>query len=178
MGQQGLKNGLRQALQVASGRGHEGIVRYLLDKGAAVNALGDEVPALSRAVEGGHCPIIKLLLTEHPNIEVNDKFQRTPIFFTASRADTKPLEMLLEAQADANATDRLDQTALFAAALNGNEEVVKLLLDAGINVNARDVEGRTALLHIAAQQADALKRLGSEDSDQWVCGKAVELLLK
>src|SRR5205814_9500662 len=135
----------------AAARGHERIVRYLLDQGVAVNAVGEEVPALTRAVEGGHCSTVKLLLTR-ANIEAKDNLQRTAIFLAASRAHTEPLEMLLEAQADINARDKSGQTALFTAALNANEEIVKILVDAGIDVNAKDAEDRTALLHVAAQK--------------------------
>ena len=60
------------ALYAASARGHEQIVKLLLDKDADVNAQGGHYGnALQTASEGGHEQVVKLLLDKgaHPNVE-------------------------------------------------------------------------------------------------------------
>jgi ankyrin repeat protein len=94
---------------LACDRGREGLVSFLLKKGASI-ALArttDQASALHVASAGGHDGCVKLLLSYHeknphmPNfIDVLDKNHATPIMF-ATRADSlKTIQLLLKGKAD------------------------------------------------------------------------------
>jgi len=94
--------------------GHEESARYLLLKGAEVNACstnGYHVYPLHSAVASNNSDIAKILI---------------------------------EAGADVNVAQVSGITALHSAAHHGNIELIILLLEAGANVNAKTEDGRTA----------------------------------
>lgn len=89
------------ALQAASSRGHEAVVKILLDKGADVNAHGGYYGnALQAASDEGHEAVVKMLLDEGADIN---------------------------AQSEGGDYD----SALHAASTGGHEAVVKMLVARG-----------------------------------------------
>jgi ankyrin repeat protein len=109
------------ALNAASTRGHERIVRVLLDAGADPNiqdcaAAYFGVTPLMSASRMGHTDIVKLLL-EH-GADVN---------------------------AEVTAVENLGRTSLAYACMMGHVDIVKLLLEHGANPNLKSAGGLTAL---------------------------------
>lgn len=67
------------------------------------------------------------------------------LLFTASNAQIKATEMVLDHGADINHTDYSGRTALHIASTNGHLDIVKLLLARGINPDGRSDHGETAI---------------------------------
>ncbi len=130
------------ALHIAALRGHTGIARLLLGKGAIVNVqtkLG-KTP-LHYAIERDHEEMASLLL-DH-GAEVN---ATRYLFHTLQHSGkTRIVELLLTRGADVNARNSEGFTALHLAVGSKNINTVKLLLDAGADVNAKDGSGNTPL---------------------------------
>ncbi len=145
------------------------LVRYLIEKGADVNATDNKGwdAAIVAAVEGAF-DNLKLLLNAGAHgvtrssgvVRIRSevfagaaleraKRRTTGItaLINAAQADCEPcVRLLLEHGADARAQTDSGITALHRAAYHGNSNVVKLLLAAGALVNAVDDHGYTALM--------------------------------
>jgi len=120
--------GRRTALHAAAAGGHDGIVRMLLDAGAAVDAR-DAM---------GRTPLLHAAFGQ-------DK-RKSERYAAAAGA-------LLEKGADPEARDGRGETALTLAAGNRNPETVALLVSRGAGGNVRNGNGRTPLM-LAAEAGD------------------------
>ncbi|KAJ7674252.1 ankyrin repeat-containing domain protein [Mycena rosella] len=117
------------ALQAASGMGHEGIVRLLIEYGADINLMtsgGRYHNALQAASAGGYEPIVQLLIEHGANISFTD------VLHTASsRGHEQIVRLLIKHGANMTSTN-----ALQAASSTGNEQIVRLLMEHGANVDS------------------------------------------
>ena len=114
------------ALAVAFG--HEEVVRYLLAKGAQVNAVatnGSGYTALTGAVASGHAAIVK---------------------------------WLAENGADVNYRYAKGYSPLLTAAANGHLEIVKMLVAHGADLDARTDDGKNALDFAAERKHEEVAR--------------------
>jgi ankyrin repeat protein len=93
--------------------GHEEIARYLLLKGAEVNAPSQ------------------------------NGFNVYPIHSAVAANNSDITKILLEAGAEVNVKQQSGITPLHSAAFNGNIEIIILLLEAGSNVKAKMDDGKT-----------------------------------
>jgi ankyrin repeat protein len=106
------------ALHVAAGAGHEDLVRFLLDRGADVNALDEGLMSpLHRVVhEGGSVRLAKLLLDRGAHVDggVGPRVSDfgTPLHQAAMNGDMKLLELLIERGADVTRRTRAGKTAI------------------------------------------------------------------
>ncbi|CAI7672865.1 unnamed protein product [Penicillium discolor] len=129
------------ALQAASFKGFQGIVKLLLDKGADINAQGGEYGnALQAASLGGHQEIVKLLLGK--GADINAQSGRYDRYGNALQAASEEghleiVKLLLDKGADVNAQGGLYNNALQAASSGGHQEIIKLLLDNGADINTQ-----------------------------------------
>lgn len=121
-------------LALAAVFGHEDVARFLLSKGADVNALatnGSGYTALTGAVASGHAAIAK---------------------------------WLVENGADVNYRYANGYSPLLAAAANGHIEIVKMLLAHGADLHAFADDGKNALAFAAERKhtevAEYLRGLG------------------
>ncbi|PMD55240.1 uncharacterized protein K444DRAFT_508926, partial [Hyaloscypha bicolor E] len=74
----------RTPLLWAAKRGHEGIVKLLLEKGANADAAdGGGWTPLLWASEGGHVDVVKLLLKKGANVDAADRTGRTPLHWAS-----------------------------------------------------------------------------------------------
>lgn len=89
-------------LGLAAFFGHPDVVRFLLERGADVNAVAR-----------------------------NERVRTTALQAAAASGDNESARLLLEAGADVSATETGGFTALHAAEANGNRELVALLLEYG-----------------------------------------------
>lgn len=104
-----------QPLGLACFFGHEDLVAYLLERGAAVDS-------------ASHNPM-KVM----------------PLHSAVAARSLEVTRLLIEHGAPVNAAQADQFTPLHAAAQNGDVEIVRLLLSAGADPNLRDAEGKTAL---------------------------------
>jgi ankyrin repeat protein len=156
-------------LSWAAARGHEAVVKLLLETGKVEVDSKDtkygQTP-LSRAAENGHEAVVKLLLdTGKVEVDSKDKDGRTPLSWAADgrtdgrtarlraavRGHEAVVKLLLETgKVEADSKDKYGRTPLSWAAVRGHEVVVKLLLETGkVEVDSKDKDGRTPLSRAA-----------------------------
>ena len=93
------------ALPGAAGRGHLEMVRFLLERGAAVDEVGvhdfgdrrkkiHEGTALHKAAERGNVEMARVLLDQGAGIEVRDPFDRTPLVRAREKGQGEMAEFL------------------------------------------------------------------------------------
>jgi len=157
-------------LMRASGRGRRDIVRYLLSKGAKVNARNaDGDTALMEAVKRGFDDIVTLLIAAGADVKARDGRGNTAFSLAAFGAHLEIADVLLQRGADPNEADPSGITPLLGAASMGNEEVLRYLVGKGAKVNAiTQIEygGSTALTTAASvgqvASVKALLELGAD----------------
>ncbi|KAH8817564.1 ankyrin repeat-containing domain protein [Flagelloscypha sp. PMI_526] len=148
-------------LQAASKAENLEIVRFLIDKGADVNARGVEYgTALHAAVLRGNLDIAHLLIGKGADVNARGSITYgTALHAIASTNDlemTSSLEMarfLIEKGADVDETGGIYVTALQTAASMRNWKFVSFLIEKGADVNVRQGMHGT-VLHIAAFQGN------------------------
>ncbi|KAK0760882.1 LOW QUALITY PROTEIN: hypothetical protein N5P37_005821, partial [Trichoderma harzianum] len=137
------------ALIWAVRNGHENLVKWLLKRGANVNAksgFGKITPSIIR-------------IKAQRGASVHFDSGRIALHCAASQGHESMVRLLLDNGADVMASDNAGRTALSLAASNGHEAVVKLLLENGADITAKDNAGRTALCLAAAQGRTAAVQL-------------------
>lgn len=144
------------ALHFASGRGHEGMVQYLLQNGANVDARDQPGnTALHVAVRKGYRRIATLLLDSGSDVNVRDYNGNAPIHESLTANDEYAItSMLLDRGADPNIKNGSGSTPLHLTVLLMSEvSGARLLIDRGAAVDPRDRTGNTPLL-LAVEAAD------------------------
>ena len=124
-------------LMKAAGRGKRDIVKYLLAKGAKVNArTADGRTALMDGVIAGFDDIVSLLVTAGADVKARDARGNSVLALAVSGAHLEIADVLIQHGADPNEVDSYGITPLFTAATFGNEEVLRYLVGKGAKVNA------------------------------------------
>ncbi|KAJ9659039.1 hypothetical protein H2198_003328 [Neophaeococcomyces mojaviensis] len=146
----------------AAEKGHEAVVKLLVENGADLEAKDKKhgrTPLLW-AAEKGHEAVVKLLLEKGVELEPKDNFGRTPLSWAAGNGHEAVVKLLLEKGVELESKDNFGQTPLSWAAGNGHEAVVKLLVEKGANIESKDKEyGRTPLLWAAENGHEGVVRL-------------------
>ena len=123
-------------LMVAVSYGTPEMVRFLLDRGAAIEETDDlGATALMRAADAGDLALVTLLLDRGANVNNGDWADGTPLSEAAEAGHHAEFDLLLARGA---------RFALFKAVQYGHLETVRLLLDWGLDPAERDSEGLTA----------------------------------
>ena len=131
-----LQNKGSSPLYQAAARGHEAVVKVLLDSGSNVNQADLEgTPPLYIAAERGHEAVVKVLLSNGANVHQADKEGDFPLSGAAYWGHVAVVTLLLKNGADVNQRDSKGKSSLHDAALRGHEDIVKVLLSNGANVN-------------------------------------------
>lgn len=166
------------ALFAASSKGHERIVRMLLDNGAKLNTVSGW-SELAHAISGGNMEVLKMLLESGADVNALDMELGTPLYAAVKQGDEAATRMLLNNGADPNLWGPTSPSPLSVACNSGQEAVVRMLLD-----NGADVRG-SALEHIIATPNCGYDAIAGEDENtplHLAAGSgrsvAVELLLK
>ena len=119
-----------------------------LNLGDSPNMIGENgAPALTVAIQYGHCDIAKLLLEWHARTDIKDRLGNTALMYAAELGSLPCLEALIAAHADVNAPGAGGVTALMKAARGGKVDAVKELVQAKADVTATDFAGATALTY-------------------------------
>ena len=94
----------------------------------------------------GLTEVIMALLKNGHNPNVNDTYDRSPLWWAAEKGREAVVKLLLEKGAELEAKDWEGRTLLSRAAEKGHEAVVKLLLEKGAGLEFRRVLFRSAEL--------------------------------
>ncbi|KAJ3822663.1 ankyrin repeat-containing domain protein, partial [Lentinula raphanica] len=139
------------ALQIAAARGHQDIVKFLVQQGAEINAQGGEYgTALQAAATRGHKDIVELLVQRGAEINAQGGEYDTALYTAADRGHKDIVELLVQQGAEINAQGGEYGTALQVAATRGRKNIVELLVQQGAEINAQGGEYGTALQAAAA----------------------------
>jgi len=124
------------------------LVRYLLDKGAAVDAKnGRGVTPLVFAMAQRRSRAVGLLIERGADVNVRNPFGMTPLIIAVEQGASELVKTLLAAGADVNSESQIG-TALHRAAIQGRTEIIQVLLKAGAKT---EVMARQYFpLHVAA----------------------------
>lgn len=135
----------------AAETGHEAAIRYFLER-PGVNANPREkwgCTPLSLAAVGGHETVVKFLVTEKSDVEVDsmNMWCQTPLWHAASGGYAGIVDILLDSgRVKPDIADNIGRTPLQKAASLGYEGIVRrLLVTPGVEADARDRHGRTPL---------------------------------
>jgi hypothetical protein len=142
-------------LMSASVKGRVGVVRWLLDSGAAINAMSDGgITALLVACTFGHPPLVKMLVERGADPTVTNGGGATLMIIASSGGHFEIIRVLLGLPSDKvniNHRDDDGKTALWGACYHGHGGVVTALLEVGADPTIASNEGTTPMT-VAKQQ--------------------------
>tara|TARA_B100000579_G_C22588164_1_gene736760 strand:- start:27 stop:809 length:783 start_codon:yes stop_codon:yes gene_type:complete len=95
---------------------------------------------LLESVEDGNLENVKHALDNYANIEVRDRFQRTPLIIASVNGYVNIVKYLLKKGADINSNDEDGNMVVASAIYNGRNDVAKELIKAGGDVNENFVD--------------------------------------
>ena len=153
------------ALAWAAGRGHEGVVKALLQRSDVNPTTADTIygqTPLSWAAKNGHEGVVKILLQwNEADPDKADKWSRTPLMLAAQNGHEGVVRILLDRNdIDPNKTDDWSQTPLLEAAENGHKGVVRALLEQSkVSPNKADKWSQTPLSLAAKNGHEGIVRM-------------------
>ncbi len=161
-------------LHLAVMTGNEEMVKYLLARGADIDARGEqEAVPLHWALAFGHTGIAEYLIEQGCDLEAKATGGATTLAFTVLGRQTKKVETqldlverLVKAGLDVNEVLEGDMTLLHGTSILGDPEMAEKLVGLGAEVNARTANGETPLFLTAVrgrfETAERFLRLGAE----------------
>ncbi|KAJ2483239.1 phosphate system positive regulatory protein pho81 [Coemansia sp. RSA 2320] len=143
------------ALLLACEKGHESIVRMLLDAGAEIVANSQGVHPAHVVARAGYVSILQLLLARSDAVDVVDKdLGWTPVFYAASEGNIECIRVLADAGCDLDVLDENGRNPVYFAANEGHLDCVDLLLEAA-DKKERDVAASMRLLDDSVEEMPA-----------------------
>ena len=139
-------------LHHAASDGHEKIVEFLIEKGAAVDEKNNvEATPIYLATINGHLKIIQFLISKGANINVKSgSFEGTLLHAASFKGHFDVVDFFISRGFDVNEKDNVGCTSLHRA-VEGLADiyVVKLLVSKGAQVNIKNKNGSTPLHWVA-----------------------------
>ena len=147
----------RTPLHVAASKGVN-ITKYLLDKGADVNAVNNygDTPLFGavednnkiakeilkgnnklNALQKESMELIRLLLSKGADINHKTNYGTTVLHFAIQEKNTALIKFLVGKGADINIRNKKNQSAIYLAALNNQMDVVLFLLEKGAEIDQK-----------------------------------------
>lgn len=139
--------------------GHEAVVRQLLDRGAAMQAMNNiKRTPLSCAVRNGHDRVLLMLLANDNNPDSKDHYGSTSLSIAARHGHIEVLSLLLETgSVDIDSQDCFGRTPLWYATRHGHSDIAQLLHDNAGKSGVSLCEGDLPL-EVGSRSADATSR--------------------
>lgn len=137
------------SLLTACEEGDEEIVHRLLEGGADPNSRNDKFTALGLASMYNHYNIVDDLINHNADVNLQDKYLRTALYYACKLQDKYVTFRLLDAGADVDVVDKEGYYPIQMAVINNNMEILKRLLSL-FNINMKDRFGVT-LLYLACE---------------------------
>jgi hypothetical protein len=172
------KRGGWTPLMYASEEGHVGVVRWLLDKGAAVNERHPRGWTALWLASYGHLPVVNLLLERGGDPTTATDWGWTPLIAASDQGHLEVVRVLLGhpiAKATLNCRDRDGRTALWAACLYGHGGVARALLEGGADPTIPNKNGITPMA--IAKQDVPHPRISAEGCRECVAALEVRFRL-
>ncbi len=152
----------RSPMQAAAGGGHNKCLKFLMEKGADVNA---SLPLLS-ALRSDQWQCLRLLVKYGADVNPTGIQTHTPLKIAVRYGRTRDVQLLLEAGADINVVGWKGCTALTTAIQNGQSNLVKLLVEQGADVNPKESRSENPLLEaVRFKDSDVVKYLIEKGAD-------------
>jgi len=104
-----------------------------------------ETTPLHKAARDGDTNLVKVLITNHADLNAKERDGRTPLHWAALNGHLEVVKLLLVNGAAVDAVENDGKTPLHCAAMNDHLEIVKLLLAHGAKIDARERGGVTPL---------------------------------
>jgi ankyrin repeat protein len=154
----------RTPLSYAAEKGHEAVMKLLVEKGAELETKSDYYgrTPLSYAAEDGHAAVVKLLLEKGAELETKSTSSgRTPLSYAAEKGHEAVVKLLVEKGAEPETKDEnYGRTPLLYAVENGHVAVVKLLVEKGAELETKSTSsGQTPLSYAARYGHEAVVKL-------------------
>src|SRR5579864_3547289 len=109
-------------------------VKWLIKKkNVDITPNKERVTPLMVCAQRGYTDIARLLLENHVNVNLKDKYDQTALSMAVMWGHTDMLSLLLEHNADAEIQNVYGSTALILAAAYGHTEAVAMLIKAKSN---------------------------------------------
>lgn len=126
---------------------HYDVLKFLVEKGADVNALDHNgIPPLTSVASRNHREAVEYLLDHGAKTEAGNNNQSSAILYAVRPEYREVLDLLVKNGASLEVRNDYQRTPLILACREGGSIVnVKILVENGANINARDRFGDTPL---------------------------------
>jgi ankyrin repeat protein len=153
-------------LSLAAWRGHDAVVRLLLDAGASPNPEGTGLKQLpTGATDKTHAEIYEDALRRERSPDHFNIHGRTPLHMASAGGHSSVARLLLDAGAKPNTQDQYGRTPIFNAVCGGHLAMALLLLSLpDVDRHHADIWGVTPALEAEKRGLHELSSLLCEDS--------------
>jgi len=138
------------ALHFAVNSGYVEVAKYLLSKGANINAIECDNTPLIIAARTNRLEIVRMLIDSGAAVDGLGSNGSTPLHHAAEQGHIEIVKLLIERGANINLTGGGNMTALHFAVNSGRIEVARYLLSKGANINS--IECGSTPLHLAVKK--------------------------